>query len=308
MSRILFQEWFPQIMYNHHQTGPTVPCCSRRRFVTRSTKLRSGHPRRTRPWWARRCNSRFVAEASRALRCAAAPLLDMVERRAAHDGLLPQHDRLLTETIGNHDADRDRVRAAAQPRERRTPFPITPAEVHFPAVDRYSVTANYATCFDVASLPPRAVPLQHLQDGQELDRARQPRQLDSTPKGSTQCAQRERRISARPPVPWFNPAAAPAACSRPRAGPLSRCAAKYSRCCGDPKKRDPRGYVLPAGQADFLTATTFVHALQRSGIEVHRATTSFTSRAELFPRLVRHKVRAGVPPARARPVRAAGPS
>ena len=22
MSRVLYREWYPQIMYNHHQTGP----------------------------------------------------------------------------------------------------------------------------------------------------------------------------------------------------------------------------------------------------------------------------------------------
>jgi hypothetical protein len=39
--------------------------------------------------------------------------------------------------------------------------------------------------------------------------------------------------------------------------------------------RDPRGYILPADQSDFLTATKFVNALIKNGVTVHRATTPF---------------------------------
>ena len=34
--------------------------------------------------------------------------------------------------------------------------------------------------------------------------------------------------------------------------------------------RDPRGYILPANQADFPTAVRFVDALLKSGVAVHR--------------------------------------
>src|SRR5205823_5993995 len=33
----------------------------------------------------------------------------------------------------------------------------------------------------------------------------------------------------------------------------------YERFFRDPAKRDPRGYVLPADQPDFLTATKFIN-------------------------------------------------
>ena len=39
-----------------------------------------------------------------------------------------------------------------------------------------------------------------------------------------------------------------------------------------PELRDPRGYVIPADQPDFPTATKFVNALLETGIAVHRAT------------------------------------
>ena len=39
-----------------------------------------------------------------------------------------------------------------------------------------------------------------------------------------------------------------------------------------PEWRDARAYVLPADQTDFLTATKFMNALIKTGIQIHRAT------------------------------------
>jgi hypothetical protein len=51
----------------------------------------------------------------------------------------------------------------------------------------------------------------------------------------------------------------------------------------DPRLRDPRGYVLPAGQPDFATATKFVNALIRTGVVVNRATAPFTVGGTRYP-------------------------
>ena len=74
-----------------------------------------------------------------------------------------------------------------------------------------------------------------------------------------------------------------------------------------PELRDPRGYIIPSDQPDFLTATKFVNALLKTGITVQRATRAFTvGRQAVSGRLVRREDGAGVPAARARHVRAAG--
>ena len=49
------------------------------------------------------------------------------------------------------------------------------------------------------------------------------------------------------------------------------------------ENRDPRGYILPADQIDFLTATKFIHALQKTGIDIHRATSNFTVNGKAYP-------------------------
>ena len=46
----------------------------------------------------------------------------------------------------------------------------------------------------------------------------------------------------------------------------------YTTVLHDPKFRDPRGYILPADQPDFATATKFVNTLIKNGITVLKAT------------------------------------
>jgi len=50
-----------------------------------------------------------------------------------------------------------------------------------------------------------------------------------------------------------------------------------------PDARDPRGYVLPSNQPDFVTATRFVNALRETGIRVHRATAPFDVSGRSYP-------------------------
>jgi putative intracellular protease/amidase len=47
--------------------------------------------------------------------------------------------------------------------------------------------------------------------------------------------------------------------------------------------RGPSGYILPADQADFLTATKFVNALLKTGVTVHRATAPFHVGGRRYP-------------------------
>ena len=51
----------------------------------------------------------------------------------------------------------------------------------------------------------------------------------------------------------------------------------------DPKLRDPRGYIIPSDQPDFLTATKFVNTLVKNGATIHRATREFSLGGKLYP-------------------------
>ena len=125
MNRILYREWFPQIVYNHHQTGPagTVmfapPFRDPFNYVFDPLDRRHGID-----LVGAAMHTRFAAEGKPGVTMrSGVELLDVVERRPAHDGLLPQPDR---------PADRDR---SATRRRCRLPFvPDAPAAERRPAV------------------------------------------------------------------------------------------------------------------------------------------------------------------------------
>jgi len=58
---------------------------------------------------------------------------------------------------------------------------------------------------------------------------------------------------------------------------------KYWDQLHTPEMRDPRGYIIPSSQPDFLTATKFVNALIKCGIEVERATRDFQVAGKNYP-------------------------
>ncbi len=50
-----------------------------------------------------------------------------------------------------------------------------------------------------------------------------------------------------------------------------------------PEMRMPRGYIIPSNQPDFLTAEKFLVALQKVGVIVHRASAAFTVGGKNYP-------------------------
>ncbi len=58
----------------------------------------------------------------------------------------------------------------------------------------------------------------------------------------------------------------------------------YQEVFKDPDLRDPRGYIIPSDQDDFSTAVKFINALIKSGIKVERSTSSFTVKGKTYPK------------------------
>jgi hypothetical protein len=50
-----------------------------------------------------------------------------------------------------------------------------------------------------------------------------------------------------------------------------------------PEHRDPRGYIIPVDQPDFLTATKFINALREVNVRVERATRAFEVGGKTYP-------------------------
>jgi zinc carboxypeptidase len=279
MNRVLYHEWFPQIMYNHHQTGPAGT-------VMFAPPFRDPFNYNFDPLVPAQLDlvgaamhSRFAAEGKPGV----------TTRRGSgystwwNGGLRTTvyfHNMigLLTETIGNPTPMRIPFLPNRQLPDSNLFFPIEPQEWHFRQSIDYSVTANYAV-FDIASRNKENFLFNIYQMGKNSIQRGSEDSWTPTP----------RRVIAA------QAALAPAAGGGGRGGGAAgdegagsgrgggATAEDFKKLLRDPKLRDPRGFILPSDQPDFPTATKFVNALIKTGVTVHRATQPFTVAGKSYP-------------------------
>ena len=251
INRILYKEWFPQIVYDHHQTGPPgtvmfappfrdpfnyfldplipvsidlIGAAMHARFAAEGkpgVTMRSGSTYST--WW------------NGGLRTTA----------YFHNQI-----GLLTETIGSPTPVDLPFVAERQLPSADLPYPIAPQRWRFRQSIDYSVTANRAV-IDAASKNRESLLLGVYRMGR-----------NSIERGNRDT--------------WtVSPRALAVATSRGRSD--------FEDQFRDPARRDARAYILPADQPDFLTAIKFVDSLLKTGITVHRATTAFQVAGKSYP-------------------------
>jgi hypothetical protein len=275
INKQMYQEWFPQIIYNHHQTGPTGTILFAPPF--RDPANYNYHPLIITGLdvVGSAMHNRFVAENK--------PGATM--RRGANystwwnGGLRTSpyfHNMigLLTETIGNPTPMEvafvpDRQMASAD-----LPLPIEPQKWHFRQSIEYSITANRAV-LDVASRNREIFLYNIYQMGR-----------DSIAKGSkdtwTVYPRRLQAMKDEIAKSQKVDAGDPRMAAGGRAQNVVPIA-QYEKLAKKPEWRDPRGYILPANQPDFLTAAKFVNALIKNGVAVHRATAAFSAGGRQYP-------------------------
>lgn len=252
MNRVLYREWFPQIVYNHHQTGPPGTVL----FIP---PFRGPFNYNVDPLVMNGVDAvgaamlqRFLVEGKPGATCRSGATYS-----AWFNGGLRTttyfHNMigLLSETIGNPTPMQIPFRPDLQLSRPDYLAPIVPQVWHFRQSVDYSVTANKAV-LDYASRNRELLLYNIWHMG---DKAIQRGNKDSwtiTPKIA---------------------AAAQLAGAKALKGPTGP--KEFERFFRDPTKRDPRGYVLPATQHDFLTATKFVNTLMGAGVKIHRAKADF---------------------------------
>jgi hypothetical protein len=275
LNRQLYREWFPQIMYNHHQTGPAGT-------VMFAPPFRDPHNHNFDrlivtgiDLVGAAMHHRFVAENKPGV----------VMRRAAgystwwNGGLRTTvyfHNMigLLTETIGNPTPMRIPLIAGRQEPTADQPFPIEPQPWHFRQSVDYSVTANYAV-LDIASRYRETFLFNIWRMGMNsIERGRRDTWTVSGPevdrlRAAADSARRVAQASGQAAGGGGGGQAAPAEL--------------FTRTLRNPADRDPRAYVLPATQPDFPTATKFVNTLRHVGVTVERATRDFTINGKTYP-------------------------
>jgi hypothetical protein len=240
INRVLYREWFPQIVYDHHQPGPAgtvmfappfsgpfndafdplIPVSIDALGAAIQTRLAA----ESKPGVTMRSGSTYSTWWNGGLRTTA----------YFHNQI-----GLLTETIGDPTPIEIPFVAARQQPSADLPNPIRPQPWHLRQSIDYSMTVNRAV-LDYASRHREELLFNIYRMGK-----------NAIARGTTDS--------------WT---------------PLPRVTRSRDR---DPQLRDPRGYIIPADQADFPTACTFVDALLKNGIRILRATSPFTVGSRTYP-------------------------
>jgi Zinc carboxypeptidase len=273
MNRILYQEWFPQIVYNHHQTGPQGTVLFAPPFRDPFNYVYDPLIPAQLDLVGAAMHSRFASEG----KPGAATREGAGYSTWWNGGLRTTvyfHNQigLLTETIGNPTP----IEIPLLP-ERQLPSsdlfaPIAPQKWHFRQSVDYSVTANYAV-LDIASRNRENFLYNIYRMGKNsIERGSRdywtpyPRRIEALRAAAEKEADNSEQ--ARRSAQGRGGASVPT---------------KYFDMLRDPKLRDPRGYILPSDQPDFLTATKFVNSLIKTGVTVHRASASFSVAGKTYP-------------------------
>ncbi len=296
INRQLLIEWMPQIMYNHHQTGPAgavvfvppfrdpfnynfdplvplgveaVGTAMHTRLVARGmggSAMRSGSSYST--WWDGGLRTTVYFH-------------NMIG--------------ILTEIIGGPNPQRIPLIADKQLPQGDWPLPVVPQEWHYRQSVDYDCELNRAI-LDYASHNRETLLFNIWRMGMNSIERGNKDNWTITPK----------RIEALRAEAAKEAAAAAAETGGGRGGrggrgggevigggdvapggggssAVAAPAELYNTILHDPKMRDPRGYIIPSSQPDFATATKFINSLIKNGIEVMRASSSFQAGGYTYP-------------------------
>lgn len=273
IGRQLFVEWLPQIMYNHHQAGPagTVvagpPYRDPFNYVFDPTLLTSldavgaaMHNRmniENKPGYTQRGGSVYSTWYNGGLRTTT----------YFHNMI-----GLLTEIIGSPTPSEIPLVPARLLPNGDSPNPITPRKWYFKNSIDYSVSLNYAVLNYAQRYHDELLFNIYQMGKNSIDRGEKdtwsfsPKKIEAINNaakkgGSSVAAGDDSEFGARRVM-----------------------SVKYfDTVMNAPTNRDPRGYILPADQADFNSAIKFLNALIRTGIVVQKATAPFSVAGKNYP-------------------------
>ncbi len=277
MSRVLFHEWFPQIVYDHHQSGPpgTVMFAPPfrdpfnynldPRVINGVDMLGAAMMNRflaeDKPGVTTRSGTRYSTWFNGGLRTT-----------TYYHNMIG----LLTETIGSPNPMQIPYTPRLQLPRADLLSPIEPQTWHFRQSVDYSVTASKAV-LDFASRHRADLLYNIYRMGHDAIRRGS---QDSWTASPHRVVAAEKVASAPKKTASASKKSARKTTSVSKTGASTNEFAKQFR---SPATRDPRGYILPSDQPDFLTATKFVNTLMESGIRVQRATREFTVAGKSYP-------------------------
>jgi Zinc carboxypeptidase len=304
MNKLMYWEWLPQIMYNHHQTGPAGTVIFTPPFrdpfnynfdpmvVTGIDLVADAMHHRFlqegKPGFTMRSGSNYSTWWNGGLRTTA---------------YFQNIIGLLTEIIGNPTPMQIPATASQILPRGDLPAPIEPQPWHFRQSIDYSVTANYAVLDLASRYRDQFLYNIYKMGSNQIERGSRDHwtvsnedmaRLQTAMAGPAPAAAPGGRGGAgggrgggRGAAPAAAPAqAAPAETAQGGFGGRGRggiSMATYNAVMKDPARRDPRVYVITAAQPDPATATKFINTLRYIGVEVQQATAPLTTGGKTYP-------------------------
>ncbi len=278
INRQLYLEWFPQVVYNHHQTGPagtvifTPPFRDPFNFNYDPLVINSVQALGT------AIQGRFLAEGKPgATSRSGANYSTWFNGSLRTTSYFHNMIGLLTEIIGNPTPMRIPLVVRRQLPSGDIPAPIAPQAWHYRQSIEYELSANRGV-LDYASRQRETLLFNIWRMGRNsIDRGgrdswtARPSRLDEISRLAA--ADRD----------GTEPEDTPDSSAEGPANSTRRLSLKYWDLLRKPEWRDPRGFILPADQPDFATAVKFINALVKTGIAIHRATADFTVAGKKYP-------------------------
>ena len=280
-NKMMYREWFPAIMYNHHQTGPAGA-------VLFAPPFRDPFNYNFDPLIplgidtvGAAIHSRLAAENKPgAVMRSGAPYSTWFNGGLRTTSYFHNQIGILTESIGNPTPVEIPFVLDMQLPRADVPNPIAPGIFPFHTAIEYSITMNYAILdlaskrhedflFNMYKMAKNAI-----DKGGRDNWTIHPKRIEAA-REAIEAAQAGGSRGAENIGPRGG-----------RGGGFGRGGAPvaiYNNVLHDPKMRDPRGFIIPADQADFPTATKFVNTLIKAGVFVDRATAPFTVAGKQYP-------------------------
>jgi hypothetical protein len=279
-NKVMYREWYPAIMYNHHQTGPAGA-------VLFAPPFRDPFNYNFDPliplgidMVGSAIHTRLAAEGKQgAVMRSGAPYSTWFNGGIRTTSYFHNQIGILTETIGNPTPVEIPFVLDMQLPRADVPNPITPRTFHFREAVEYSVTNNYAI-LDIAS---------KRKEDFLFNMYRMAK--NAIAKGSTdtwtihpkRIKAAEEAIAAQTGGRASGPEGGRGGRGGGNAGRGGAPMSVFTSVLHDPTMRDPRGFIVPSDQPDFLTATKFVNTLIKAGVVVDRATAPFTVAGKSYP-------------------------
>ena len=280
IGRQLFVEWFPQIMYNHHQSGPAGSILAGPPYrdpfnyvfdplmITGIDALGAAMINRmiteNKPGYTRLGGSVFSTWYNGGLRTTT----------HFHNII-----GLLTEIVGGPTPEDIPLVPSRLIPNGNTPFPVTPQKWHFKQSIDYSVSLNYAVLNYAARYRDELLFNIYRMGKNSIDKGSKdtwslsPKKIDAINLAYQSDPKKPTSTSANAALAQYG--------FIPRGGGMP--IKYYDTIMKAAPLRDPRGFIIPANQPDFATAVKFINALTRTGIQIQQATADFTVAGKKYP-------------------------